>query len=368
MSESKETIFTSINAFVGTRTASGQQARVEEVRKAAQKFHETMSNGPKVAYFESFDLVKIPYASKYGLRNAFSLDWLVPYFHIQNRLFVVQFYCGERLKTMLVSPSDFERGEETPYFRRSAQTVPNFIQKVIVKRQETVPEIMERIGLRPEDIDYLTYDHLHTQDVRQWLGSHSEPGLFPNAKLIVHRKEWASAHDLNPYQRDWYCPDGLSGIPEDRVIQFDNDVMLGDGVALIHTPGHTEGNHSIVVHTDEGLWVTSENGISADAYEPAQSGLAGLAKYSQATGVEAIINGNTLENSVDQYISMIQEKTIAGPSKRDPRFPNIFPSSEMTAFALFPGTRPTMYVGKVKHGRLTLNNIVAASEHEKIKY
>jgi hypothetical protein len=34
-----------------------------------------------------------------------------------------------------------------------------------------------------------------------------------------------------------------------------------------------------------------------------------------------IINGNTLENSVGQYISMVQELTIAGASLRDPSLP-----------------------------------------------
>ena len=214
-------------------------------------------------------------------------------------------------------------------------------------------DILAKIGLKPEDVDYITYDHLHTQDVRRWLGSATSKGLLPNAKLLVHHREWACALDLNPYQRDWYCPNGIDGIPADRVIQFDGDIMLGDGVALIHTPGHTEGNHSIVVHTDEGLWVTSENGISVDAYAPLLASASGVADYARMIGTEVIINGNTLENSVDQYISMVQEKTIAGPSKRDPRFPNMFPSSEMMPFWMFPGTTASFYVGKVKFGQLS---------------
>ena len=73
-----------------------------------------------------------------------------------------------------------------------------------------MPQISERIGLRPEDVDYITYDHLHTQDVRRWLGTDKTPGLLPNAKLLVHWREWEWAKDLNPYQADWYCPGGDS--------------------------------------------------------------------------------------------------------------------------------------------------------------
>lgn len=346
--------FTRITHFEGSRNAKGQRARVEDTRAAAETLRKHMLAGPKVRYFQSFDLVCVPYPSRYGLRNAFSRERLVEYVHIQNRLFVVQFDTADGVKTLLVSPSDHERGGETPFFRRLQDRTPGFMQRLIVKRQDTVPQILARLGLKPEDIDYITYDHLHTQDVRRWLGTDLEPALLPNAKLLVHHREWASAKDLNPYQADWYCPGGISSIREEKVIQFECDIMLGDGVALIHTPGHTEGNHSIVVHTDEGLWVTSENGISVDAYAPLLSKAAGVAGYARAIGTEVIINGNTLENSIDQYISMVQEKTIAGPSQRDPRFPNVFPSSEMTPFWLFPGTTPGLYVGAAQHGEITL--------------
>ncbi len=345
--------FTKITHFEGCRSALGQMARVEHTRKAAEEFRKYMLAGPKVKYHESFDLVKLPYSSRFGLRNAFAHEYLVEFLHLQNRLFVVQFETAEGLKTMLVSPSDHERNDETPFFRRLQDKTPELLTNLVVKRQTTVPKILKKIGLKPEDVDYITYDHLHTQDVRRWLGTTTEKGVFPNAKLLVHRREWASALDLNPYQADWYCPNGIAGIPDDKVIQFDGDIMLGDGVALIHTPGHTEGNHSIVVHTDEGIWVTSENGISVDAYMPNLAKAAGVADYAEITGTEVIINGNTLENSIDQYISMVQEKTIAGPSKRDPRFPNVFPSSEMTSFWAFPGTKPAFYVGKAKHGKLS---------------
>lgn len=346
--------FLPIKHFDGCRKAYGQQQRVEDTRAAAEDFRRYMLAQPKVRYFESFDLVKAPYPTRYGLRNAYARERTTPYLHLLNRMFVVQFNTRAGLKTLLVSPTDYERNEETPFFRRLLDSNPAWLKNVVRRALDNVPAVLARIGLKPADIDYLTYDHLHTQDVRQWLGSWEQPGLFPNAKLLVHHREWASANDLNPYQRDWYCPGGVQ-LPAERVMPFDGSILLGDGVALVHTPGHTEGNHSIVVHTDEGLWVTSENGISVDAYAPQLSRVPGLARYAKAIGTEVIINGNTLENSVDQYISMVQEKTIAGPSQRDPRFPNVFPSSEMTPFMLFPGTHPSFYVGKARHGMVQLS-------------
>lgn len=346
------TQFTPIRHFDDTRDAPGQQTRVENTRAAAADFREQMLKGPKVRYFESFDLIKLVYPTRYGLRNAYSAERANEFLHITNRVFVVQFDTVEGLKTLLVSPSDHERGGETPYFRRLQDTTPKFLTDRIVTRYTTVPEVLEKIGLKPEAVDYITYDHLHTQDVRRWLGTDDGPALLPKASLLVHRREWASALDLSPYQRDWYCPHGVVGVPERKVIQFEGSVMLGEGVALVHTPGHTEGNHSIVVHTDEGLWVISENGISVDAYAPLHSKIWGVAKYARALGTEVIINGNTLESSVDQYISMVHELTMAGLSKRDQRFPNMFPSSELTPYWMFPGTAPTFMVKHAVHGRV----------------
>lgn len=341
-----------IDHFDGARDARGPQDRVENVRAAAHEFRKTMLNQPKVRFYQSFDLVKVPYPSYYGLRSAFKYEHVVPYMHILNRLFVVQFETTEGLKTLLVSPSDHERNGETPFFKRIADSGPAALERLIVTRFDTVPKIVERLGFAPEDIDYITYDHLHTQDVRRWLGTDHEPAIFPNAKLLVHRQEWESTKCLTPIQADWYCPHGIEGVSESKVVFIEGDVMLGNGVAMLSTPGHTEGNHSMVIHTDEGLWVTSENGVSVDAFAPEHSKVPGLKEYQAATDTEVILNGNTLEGSIDQYISMIQEKTVAGPSRRDDRFPNIFPSSEMTPFWAFPGLKPAFYVGQAKHGTL----------------
>ena len=57
-------------------------------------------------------------------------------------------------------------------------------------------EALAKVGLRPEDVDYVSFDHLHVQDLRFVLGTHEpiegepapRPPLFPNAKLIAQRR------------------------------------------------------------------------------------------------------------------------------------------------------------------------------------
>ncbi|MES3041596.1 MAG: hypothetical protein V4730_10650 [Pseudomonadota bacterium] len=348
--------------FDGARDARRPMVRVDNVREAAKDFRRDMLAKPKVRFYKSFELVRVPYPAKFAYLNAFSLP--TPFVHLCNRLSVIQFDSSEGIKTLLVGPSDWEHQRETPFFAQLDQQAGKFaglMEKMIVRATATVLDCLKSIGLTPEDVDYITYDHLHTQNVTRWLGGNGQQALFPNAKLLVMREEWESAQALIPWQSQWYCPDGIAGVPDDKLILLDDSVALGDGsVAIMRTKGHTEGNHSIVSHTDTGLIVTSENGVSLDAYEPKHSTTPGLAAFAKQTGAEIIINGNTMEYVVDQYISMVQEKSVAGPNPKDERFPNVAPSSEVTAFWLFPGTAPTAKVGEQEFGHLTVKSGVAA--------
>lgn len=331
-------------------------ARVDNVREAAKDFRLAMLQHPKVIFYKTFELVRVPYPSKYAYLNAFALP--TPYVHLCNRLFVIQFNSAEGIKTLLVSPSDWPNQRATPFFAHlnaKAGALAGAFEALVLKKTSTVLDCLASIGLRPEDVDYITYDHLHTQNLTRWLGSNATPGLLPNARLLVMREEWESAKALIPWQNQWYCPGGIANIPDSRVVLLDDSVWLGDGsVALVRTKGHTEGNHSIVAHTDLGLLVSSENGVSLDAYEPSRSRLSGLADYAKRTGAEVIINGNTQEYVVDQYISMVQEKTMAGPSPVHEGFPNMVPSSEAAPYWLFPGTTPTARNPELEFGKLYL--------------
>ena len=130
----------------------------------------------------------------------------------------------------------------------------------------------------------------------------------------------------------WYVEDGLKDLITDNVVLVDGDVELGKGVALVWTPGHTDGNHSLCINTDDGVWVSSENGVAADSWHPHLSKIPGVRKTAEFFGREVILNSNTLEDSIDQYDSMVKEKALADPNRNDPRYLNVFPSSEMASW------------------------------------
>lgn len=308
-------------------------------------------SAPPVPFHRSYDVTKAPYPTKYGLRDACRLP--IPYIHILNRLFVVQFPTPEGTKTLLVEPLDRIANAETPFFKRLAALLGGAggrLANMLYPELNRVEDLLAGLNLRPEDIDYITYDHLHTQDLRKWLGTAEREAFFPNAKLLVTRREWEETKGPLPIHATWYPPDGTTGVPLDRVILLEHDVMLGESVALIRTPGHTEGNHSIVVRGDEGIFVTSENGVAVDSWAPEHSRIPGVRRWARTTGSEVVLNGNTLESSVEQYISMVVEKELAGPSARNPDFPNVAPSSEMAPHLLSAGIRPTFHVGELAFG------------------
>jgi hypothetical protein len=133
-------------------------------------------------------------------------------------------------------------------------------------------------------------------------------------------------------------------------VALDGDYLIGGGFAIVRTPGHTGGNHSLVVVTDRGAWTISENGICVDAYAPGTSRIRGVARHARDTGVEVILNANTREGSLDQYTSMVLEKTIADPVPDRPELPQHFASSELVPHPLAPGLAPSYSHGAITYG------------------
>jgi hypothetical protein len=293
-------------------------------------------DGGPVLSCSTHKLVTFPYPTQY----AFSGGALspAPFVMMTNRLQVVQFEHEGRRKTLLFNPTDVEGSRAATYFADLAEKFGALLsRKVIPTYFGTVEEHLARQGLKPTDIDFVAFDHLHVQELRRWLG---ESAYFPNAKLLVMKAEWDEVKDLHPMNSVWYVPHGCD-IAEARVVTLDGDVQLGKGVALLDTRGHTRGNMSLCVVTPEGPFVVSENGVAPESYAPLHSRIAGVRAYAEQMGFEVVLNGNTREDSLDQYSSMVVEKTVAGPCKRDPTFPAFAPSSELTSSMISPGLSPT---------------------------
>jgi hypothetical protein len=341
-----------INHFSNSRESLSPQERLKQVEFQARHFVDDFKLiNQQVQFMQTIDLVSIPYPVKSAFGDAASL--INPYLYVTNRLIVLQFATQTGSKTLLFSPSDLTANAKTPYFQGIQKFIDRFkniLQPIIAPIHNTVEEALNSIGITPDQIDFISYDHLHTQDLRKWLGSYQQPAYFPNAKLLVMHQEWEAVKDLLPLQNHWYCPDGVDGIDPNKIIPLHSSIMLGESIALIHTPGHTQGSQSLVVNTDTGILVCSQNGIAVDNYSPENSTIHGIANYVQQNQMAVIPNGDHPELRIDQYISMVLEKTIADKHPTDKRFFNIMPSSELSArwqpFAL----APTLSFGEIQFG------------------
>jgi hypothetical protein len=168
----------------------------------------------------------------------------------------------------------------------------------------------------------------------------------------VQRAELRTLESPHPLQARWYVRDGVRGVARDRLLVIDGDYLIGGGLALVRTPGHTDGNHSAVLHTDRGLWTVSENGIAPECYAPLASEIPGVRRFAREQETEFILNANTREDTLEQYTSMALEKALADPSQERPEFPQCFPSSELVASRLAPGVRPTFSHGLITSGEV----------------
>jgi len=157
---------------------------------------------------------------------------------------------------------------------------------------------------------------------------------------------------VHPMQWAWYVPGGMDDVIDDNLVLLDGDIELGKGVAIVQTPGHTDGNHRLVLNTGDGVFVSSENGVCADSWQPQLSKIPGVRKYAEFWNREVILNSNTLEDTLDQYDSMVKEKALADANAKDPRWLNVFPSSEMADFRRQWPVVPTFWHGGMNYGQV----------------
>jgi hypothetical protein len=66
--------------------------------------------------------------------------------------------------------------------------------------------------------------------------------------------------------------------------------------------------------------------------------------------LEVVLNANTPEMGIEQYTSMILERSLVDRVPEAPAFVQMFPSSEITSSLLAPGLRPTWSFGERTSG------------------
>lgn len=328
----------------------GTQLRA--IRRGAEGIRERFVNGPRAVSVRTLDVATLPYPSRFAFWGAALMPF--PYVTLTHRCAFVQFFQQGELKTLLFNPTDPDGAKATPYLARLVEQFGERAQRLLSTIFEPLEDQLLRLGIKPEDIDYVAFDHFHTQDLRGLLGTEdgARKPRFPNARLLAPRVEWDDWDDLHPIQRAWFVRDGKMNVKTANIIFTDSDYLLGDGVMLLRTPGHTSGNQTLFLNTVSGVWGISENGTCADNWSPLESRIKGLSAFCKKQDRDLILNANTPEASMAQYNSMILERTIVDRVQRAPAFVQMFSSSEVTPSLLSPGLSPTLLHRRIHHGEV----------------
>jgi hypothetical protein len=337
----------------------GPGAALRLARTAGADFRREFAATGIADRVSTHDLVTLPYPTKFGLWRAPASP--VPFLFITNRLVIIRWNDSDgRRRTMLWEPSDVELDANTPYFATLTGMTPGPLRNQMVREHGTVTKRLAEVGIDPADVDYVAFDHLHTQDVRRLIGttkpqadiSPTAPvaAAFPNARLVVQRHELEAMRDLHPMQRPWYQPETMVDLDPAKILSIDGDRLLGPGIAIVRTPGHATGNQTLVLNTDSGIWAMSENVIAAECLTPEHSKIPGVAGWASKWGQELIINANTIESTATQYNFCALEKTLVDRAQADERFLQFFPTSELTASPYAPGASPTFSHHSLRQG------------------
>jgi len=350
-----------ISDLDAARQHTTSSARLHAIRAGAERLGGELRSGPRALSVRTFPLTTLLYPTKYAFSGAAMSP--APYVHMEHRCLFVQVMAEGEVKNILFNPTDFVASRATPFFKKLIDKYGEFVSyKLLARSFGQVEEHLAKIGVSASDIDVIAFDHFHTQDLRPLMGTKSGMAArFPNAHLLAPRREWDDWDDVHPFQAAWFIADGKKDVPAERVILTDDDLALGDGCLLLRTPGHTSGNQTLFVHAEQGVFGCSENGTAADNWSPSASRIAGLRGFASHQMLDVVLNANTPELGVEQYTSMVLERSLVDRVAEAPSFVQMFPSSEVTPSLLTLGLRPTWSFGERTSGTVQTGRRAAPS-------
>jgi hypothetical protein len=339
-----------IREFAGIDAICGAGEKLEAIRRAALRFRDRFQAAGTAVAARTRGANRFPWPKDYAFFRA-PVPNPITHVVLHNRIEIVRFRQNGALKTLLFNPIIGELGLQAPGFARLTDMMIEIGSQHpgLLEMPRSPLERLAEIGLRAEDVDYVTFDHLHAQDLRPMLGTTEPvPGfsdapyapMYPNAVWLLQRRELEMFSRLHPIQRPWFVLEALQTVRTEQLCIVDGDFELGEGVAFLFTPGHTAGNQSLVISAPRGVFTVSENGVAPDSYNPAASKIPGLREAAERDGWECVVNGNAIESLVEQYTSMVKEKSVAGASRKQPDFFNTYQSSQMISSTVAPGVEP----------------------------
>ena len=119
-------------------------------------------------------------------------------------------------------------------------------------RDITFVESLNRMGFKPENIDFVINTHLHFDHCGG--NTIKKDGklipTFPNAKYIVQKQEWSDATDSNERTKASYLKENFMPVKESgQLMLVDGNYEVLPGIKMIMTNGHTKGHQSVLIES-----------------------------------------------------------------------------------------------------------------------
>ena len=111
--------------------------------------------------------------------------------------------------------------------------------------EDRVSNRLEEIQIDPLSVDQIIFSHLHFDHC-------GGTALIPNARIVVQRAEWDSAHHPKLIEHEVYNPADFDLGHDVLKIDGNHDVFGDGSVTCIPTPGHTAGHQSLRVNLASG--------------------------------------------------------------------------------------------------------------------
>lgn len=116
-------------------------------------------------------------------------------------------------------------------------------------------EALARRSIRPEDVDFVLFTHLHFDHAGGATVRSADRQLvptFPNARYLIDANEWEDAVSKTPELLAAYPQNNLEPlIRDEKVDLFDRDTELLPGLKSLRTGGHTRGHTAFLFESED---------------------------------------------------------------------------------------------------------------------
>jgi len=123
-----------------------------------------------------------------------------------------------------------------------------FVEMYAVVHPPTTPESLAKIGVKPEDVNFVVLSHLHFDHAggATVLRNGDLVPTYPNATYIIQEGMWREAQESNPRTKGSYIPDDFLPLQKaGRVKLIKGDYEIVPGVRCVLTGGHVK-HHQVV--------------------------------------------------------------------------------------------------------------------------